>query len=115
MTPQYVLIIQIEMIFPAAISQKTSDGLLQLLLTKSKAVLMKERKEKIFGTFGLIKNIPMIQQDVTLTIVTMLMLLVILTIKWIGIWTIFFQWESKITDSHSHGPESYQMVPVKAV
>ena len=27
MTRQYVLIIQIEMIFPAVISQKTSDGL----------------------------------------------------------------------------------------
>ena len=77
-----MLTIQIGMIFPEEISQKTSDGPLQLLLIKLKAVLMKGRKEKIFGTFGLIKNIQMTRQDVISTIVIMLMLLVIHTTKW---------------------------------
>ena len=115
MTPQYVLIIQIEMIFPAAISQKTFDGPLQLLLIKLKAVSMKERKEKIFGTFGLIKNIQTTRQDVISTTVIMLMLLVIHTTKWIVIWKILFQWESKIIDFHFHGREFCQMEQAKVV
>ena len=69
MIQQSVLTIQIEMIFPVEIFQKTSDGPLQLLLIKLKVVLMKERKEKIFGTFGLIKNIQTTRQDVISTIV----------------------------------------------
>ena len=36
MIQQFVLTIQIEMIFPVEISQKTSDGPLQLLLIKLK-------------------------------------------------------------------------------
>ena len=93
MIQQSVITIQIEMIFPVEISQKISDGRLQLLLIKLKVVLMKERKEKIFGTFGLIKNIQMTRRDVISTIVIMLMLLVIHTTKWIVIWKILFQWE----------------------
>ena len=67
MIQQSVLTIQIEMTFPVEISQKTSDGPLQLLLIKLKVVLMKGKKEKIFGTFGPIKNIQMIRQDVIST------------------------------------------------
>ena len=112
---QSALTIRIEMIFPVEIFQKTFDGPLQLLLIKLKAVSMKERKEKIFGTFGLIKNIQTTRQDVISTIATMLMLLVILTTKWIAIWTISSQWESKIIDFHFHGRESCQMEQVKVV
>ena len=112
---QSVLTIQIEMIFPVEISPKTSDGLLQLLLIKLKVVLMKERKEKIFGTFGLIKNIQITRPDVISTIVIMLMLLVIHTTKWIGIWTILFQWESKIIDFHFHGREFCQTEQAEVV
>ena len=112
---QSVLTIRIEMIFPVEISQKTFDGPLQLLLIKLKAVSMKERKEKIFGTFGLIKNIQTTRQDVISTIVIMLMLLVIHTTKWIVIWTISFQWESKIIDFHFHGREFCQMEQAKVV
>ena len=110
-----MLTIQIETISPVAISRKTSDGPLQLRLIKLKVVLMKERKEKIFGTFGLIKNIQMTRQDVISTIVIMLILLVIHTTKWIVIWTISFQWESKIIDFHFHGREFCQMEQVKVV
>ena len=115
MIQQSVLTIQIEMIFPVEISQKTFDGPLQLLLIKLKVVSMKERKEKIFGTFGPIKSIQMTRPNVISTIVIMLMLLVIHTTKWIGIWTILFQCESKIIDFHFHGREFCQMEQAEVV
>ena len=115
MTQQSVLTIQIEMIYPVEIFPKTSDGLLQLLLIKLKVVLMKKGKEKIFGTFGPIKNIQMTRPDVISTTVIMLMLLVIHTTKWIVIWKILFQWESKIIDFHFHGRDFCQMEQAKVV